>query len=374
MTTASILSDAQLEADLTRLARCEREATVALLVLLGEFDARRLYAAAGFPSMFRYCLEVLRLAEDATYNRIQSARAARRFPLLLERLASGDLTLTTARQLGPRLTEQNQAELFAAAARRTKEQVEAMLAARFPAPDVAPRVRKLAEPRSAGSAGNDGSAGVTVPTTVNAPPRPESNANPSGVVCADAAQAPPANRAVVRHLAPERYEIRFTARAETRELLRLSQDLLGDGVSSSDLDEVFRRSLKLLVKELARRRFAATEAPRGSRGQADGSRHIPAAVKRIVWVRDRGQCAFVATSGRPCESRRNLEFHHVDPYAVGGKATSENVQLRCPAHNRPEAQLFYGPMREYAAGGPAGTRSGTSSGVGGGAAMSGPGG
>jgi hypothetical protein len=30
---------------------------------------------------------------------------------------------------------------------------------------------------------------------------------------------------------------------------------------------------------------------------------------------------------------------------VGGKATVDNIQLRCRAHNRYEADLFYGPMR-----------------------------
>ena len=37
-----------------------------------------------------------------------------------------------------------------------------------------------------------------------------------------------------------------------------------------------------------------------------------------------------------------LEFHHLEPYAVGGESTVENIQLRCRAHNRYEAQLFFG--------------------------------
>jgi hypothetical protein len=41
-----------------------------------------------------------------------------------------------------------------------------------------------------------------------------------------------------------------------------------------------------------------------------------------------------------------LEFHHVEPYAVGGQATPENIELRCRAHNWYEAQLFFGADRE----------------------------
>jgi hypothetical protein len=38
-----------------------------------------------------------------------------------------------------------------------------------------------------------------------------------------------------------------------------------------------------------------------------------------------------------------VEFHHVEPYAVGGRPTVDNIRLRCRAHNRYEAQLFFGP-------------------------------
>ena len=48
------------------------------------------------------------------------------------------------------------------------------------------------------------------------------------------------------------------------------------------------------------------------------------------------------TAGR-CSERGFLEFHHVLPYAAGGEATIENVELRCRAHNAHEAELFFGP-------------------------------
>jgi hypothetical protein len=49
----------------------------------------------------------------------------------------------------------------------------------------------------------------------------------------------------------------------------------------------------------------------------------------------------------------------VIPYAVGGKPTVDNIQLRCRAHNRYEATLFFGPGREYGGLGEAVTRSRT---------------
>jgi len=54
ITHASRLGNAELMAELNRLARCEREATAALIVHLAEFDARRLFEPAGYPSLFKY--------------------------------------------------------------------------------------------------------------------------------------------------------------------------------------------------------------------------------------------------------------------------------------------------------------------------------
>jgi hypothetical protein len=51
-------------------------------------------------------------------------------------------------------------------------------------------------------------------------------------------------------------------------------------------------------------------------------------VRRRVWRRDEGQCAFVGTQGR-CTEHGFLEFHHVVPYADGGDSVFENLELRC---------------------------------------------
>jgi 5-methylcytosine-specific restriction endonuclease McrA len=79
---------------------------------------------------------------------------------------------------------------------------------------------------------------------------------------------------------------------------------------------------------------------------AAGSRHVPAEVKRAVWLRDLGRCAFVGTDGRRCNERGFVEFHHVRPYAAGGEATVENIQLRCRRHNGYEARVFFAGSRD----------------------------
>jgi 5-methylcytosine-specific restriction endonuclease McrA len=82
---------------------------------------------------------------------------------------------------------------------------------------------------------------------------------------------------------------------------------------------------------------------RSIRPGADNSRNIPSEVQRGVGERDGDQCAFVSKDGRRCTERTFLEFHHIVPYALGGKATIENISLRCRRHNQYEAELVFGP-------------------------------
>jgi hypothetical protein len=353
ITHASHLGNAALTAELSRLAHCEREATAALIVHLAEFDARRLFEGAGYSSVFKYGMAVLHLSEDALYNRIRAARAARRYPVIIDRLESGALSPTTVRLLAPRLTRENHQELLAAASGKGKKAVEELLAHRFPEPDVPARVRKVPRRRvvpAAGVAPGTHAADICPPVVRCEPPA----AAAPVAACAEAPLAlilPAAARPVIRPLAPERYEIRFTASAEMREKLRVAQDLLGHAIPSGDVAEVFDRALTLLVADLTRKKFAATERPRGSRGQSNESRNIPAEVKRRVDARDQRRCGFVSPSGRRCDERRFLEFHHVIPYAAGGLPTVENIQLRCRAHNGYEADLFFGPGMRRTRGG-----------------------
>jgi hypothetical protein len=79
------LSDAALLAHVGTLAERERHVTAEVIASLAELDARRLYLGAGCSSLFTYCTEVLYLSEHAAYGRIEAARAARRFPLFLNR-------------------------------------------------------------------------------------------------------------------------------------------------------------------------------------------------------------------------------------------------------------------------------------------------
>src|SRR5258707_6299567 len=147
---ASSLSDQDLLARIGMLAGKEREATVELVAHLAVLDARpALFAAQGHGSLFTYCTVVLRLSEDATCNRIEAARACRDFPVILEALASGAMSLTSVRLLKRHLTPENHQAVLTRASGRNRREIEALVAELAPRPAVPSCVRKMARPSPA---------------------------------------------------------------------------------------------------------------------------------------------------------------------------------------------------------------------------------
>ena len=309
--------------------------------------------------------QVLRLSERGAYNRIEAARTARKFPIVLDLLEQGALNLATLRLVAPQLTPENHGVLLEAASYKSKREVEELLARLFPRADVAASVRKLpdARPSTSGRRVQDATPEApTVPVRVGADQSCGVAESMGSMKCSAAvegaaggdpcvAAVPPSPRPsprssqhpVVVPLSSDRYQIRFTASASTCEKLRRAQDLLRHAVPDGDPAEIFDRALTALLGELGRRKFGATGDPREGRRSTPGSRRVPAAVRRAVMARDRGQCAFVAEGGRKCGATAFVEFHHVIPYARGGQATMANIQLRCRAHNGYEAELDFGP-------------------------------
>ena len=98
------------------------------------------------------------------------------------------------------------------------------------------------------------------------------------------------------------------------------------------------------------RRSTASERPRRDPPACEASpknpeprtRSIPAALRRAVWRRDCGRCCYVDGRGHRCNATRNVEFHHKDPFARGGRHDEDNLELRCAAHNQYQADLDFG--------------------------------
>ena len=314
----ALLSDRELLDATTRSVDCERRSTAELLALLAELDARKLYLGEGYSSLFTYCTLALHLSEPAAYSRITAARAARRLPIILTLLAEGAVTLTTVSLLAAHLTDDNHEALLEAARHKSKRDVERLIACLYPQPDIPSSVRKM-------------------PVSDTPPLQPIDDA-PAAVV-ARVAPEPARQRPVIAPIASERYLLKVTLSRETHDKLERARAMLRHTIPSGDPAAVVDRALTALLEQLEKRRTAATMRPRSSARTTSRTRYVPAAVRRAVWARDEGRCAFVGSHGR-CRETGGLEFHHLVPFARGGPTTAANLSLRCRAHNGHEAELF----------------------------------
>ncbi|HZZ86309.1 MAG TPA: HNH endonuclease [Anaeromyxobacteraceae bacterium] len=200
-------------------------------------------------------------------------------------------------------------------------------------------------------------------------------------------------RPELRPLSEESYSLRLTLNAAFKGELDQLRQLLSHKVPSGDLAAVLREAVRCAIEKHGKRRgavapsrkptantaarpaaevtgtnAAGTDAissasgtgadanlanesapakPDHQRSKPRSRPAIPAAIRREVWARDGGRCAWRGEGGRRCDSRWQLEFDHVVPVALGGPTTAANLRLACRAHNSFHAEQVFG--REHMA-------------------------
>jgi hypothetical protein len=310
------------------------------------------------------------MSEGAAGRRVAAARVCRRFPEAFERVARGDLHLSALCAVSPHLDAGNASELFEACRRKSRRQIEELLAARFPRPDVREQIRRL--PARAHE-----TAGVDLETR---------------------------RQREIEALSADRFGVHFTADAELRELI--ARALASHRLPKGDLASLMKLVLETFVEHEEKRRFAVGSKPRAVRGDAKPagalatpldrasalpigaqstppggastlpagtssappggasalpalpprkvtlsarfrrtkkrSRYISAAVARSAYLRDRGQCSFVSADGRRCGARAFLQLDHITPWAALGTSVAENIRTLCRGHNQLHARNCFG--------------------------------
>jgi 5-methylcytosine-specific restriction endonuclease McrA len=278
---------------------------------------------------------VLRLSEHEAYGRITAARAARRYPQLLDLLADGALTLSSVGLLSPHLTGATVETLLNSARFKSTREVERLIAAAFPQADVPTTLRALPKPAS-------------VAATAQMSPLATAEAPPADTSVLAASRSKPrleiggTTRPVLAPIAARRYLLKVTLSEDTQDKLRRVRDLLRHSIPAGDVDQILDRALTELLSRVVRSKVAGAQRRGERRVMAVASgRRIPSAVRRSVWERDGGRCVFAGADG-VCGETAFLEFRHLVPFAAGGASVASNLELRCRAHNAYDAKAHFG--------------------------------
>lgn len=334
------LRDSELLLSTKDLVRREREITTEVLRHLAEIERRKLYAdlphAKGmglkYSSLFDYAVHELGYSESAAGRRIQAMRLVREFPEMEAKIESGALNLSNICQAQGFFRDLKRAEpervvskdekvaVFAKLEQKSSREGEKILLSLAPA-GVLPRERE-------------------------------------------------------RAVTPEHVEVRLILTQTQKDRLKQVRALMGSKGAGLSLSELIDEMAQLSLERLQEKRFGkrrvqlATEARRtehraapeerasttlnGKETHSDiktdarnslstpgagsatplppaapvrlGTRHISQAVKHRVWHQAGGKCT-------ACGSQHKLQFDHVQPVALGGESTTENIQLLCASCN-----------------------------------------
>ncbi len=344
----SSLDSRTLARRLGELAGHERKVQVEFLLHLEEFDRRRAWLELGHGSLWAFCLEVLHLREGSAGRRIGAMKVLRRFPRLADALRDGKLCLTTLALLGQVLTEENAEVLLARAAFRTAAEVDHLVASLRPRPAPREGLRQLPEPAGTGTA-------PLREEPPGAPPGPRSPSALDPPACAPAEplvlEAPRSRTAEMRAVSEGQWSLRVTVDRALKEDLEALSMLLGHKIPRSDLAAVLHEAIRCGLEKHGKRKGAVKPVRKVARKTTPvkNPTTVTVEVRRQVWERDQGRCAWTSPDGKRCNSRWQLEVDHVEPAARGGVATLESVRILCKAHNLLYAEQVYGRehMRKY---------------------------
>jgi hypothetical protein len=210
------------------LARSERHDLAKFLIHLSEIDRRSLHVVNAYSGLYKY-LRDLGYSEWESRARAVAAAQAERFPRIYSMIRTGRLNLTSLAVVGPYLTSENYRSLLAKASRRTRRELEALVAELQPQPGRRDSVRVI----SVGPA-----AEPAVP-----PPGPlfESDLFSAAVAVAVPSSAPP----VVKRL---RYS--FDADETLDELLTRARDILRHKYPYGEMEHILRDALDALLERV----------------------------------------------------------------------------------------------------------------------------
>jgi hypothetical protein len=293
------LSDRELLAKTRALVGRSNQVFAALLAHLAEVDARGLHRTRACASLYTYCIYELRFSEDAAARRAGATKLVKRFPLLLEAIAHGELHLTGLLMLGPHLTPENIVEVVGRAKFRTKKELARLIRELHPLPLVPDLVEPLrAEPRPLRKPTSVEYAASLAPAVRELPPgeRPkdwandaneisspsESSVNDGGfesdVVAVSAqsvlpapARAEPPRAELPAIAGPQQYQVQFSTTEEHVRLIERAKALLARGTPGKSLGELHLEAMRLLVASLEKQKLAVMEQPR--RPSSKPSRH-----------------------------------------------------------------------------------------------------
>ena len=297
------------------MARFLKEEGVLLTDLI-EVDRHGVFEKLGYPSLFQYTTQRLKLSESIAYAFIGVARKSRQVPKLKEAVTEGKISVSQAKRIVS-VVEPSNAEMWIEnAATHRQRDLERLVAKELPAPMPVSRVRPVG--------GDYSEMTLTIPETL----RKKIQRLQEVRSCSLLEAITFAVTDTLKRHDPVKKAQRQIAKALAKEGRR---NVSMGSVSNAERNVGNDRAGKLGSRQLSSRTVQGEQSNGVAR---PGRQHTPAAEVHKVMHRDQGQCTQFYTDGTRCTNRYWTHLHHKIPVHQGGPNTADNLTTLCAQHHR----------------------------------------
>ncbi len=299
------LTDQELLCSIQNAYRTEREAENNMLRHLEEVGRRRLFSSLKFTSLFDYAVRGLGYSGDEAQRRISAMRMTREIPEIEEKLENGSISLT---HIG--------------IAQRLFNHEEKVHQRTFTPEEKLEIIEKIEN------------------TSTRDAQKITQSYLSSPIRAADQ----------VRSIGGDLVRISFDAPEELEKQIAALKGLLAHSHPNISTADLFTLLCELgqkawnpaLQKSRSNRKASAHDALGPAKQETQlgtdalsQRQKISVHLKRQIWSRDQGKCT-------KCESTYALEIDHIQPIAVGGDNSPENLRLLCRSCNQRSAIKTFG--------------------------------
>jgi len=272
------------------LSKNYRKLEAELLDILLRMEKTKAFKVLGYPSLFQYATQVLKLSEASSYNFITVARKSMQVPELKKQISSGNLSVSQARRVAPVLNKTNQSTWIKKAISLPQKKLEKLVAAENP---------KLAVPEKA------------------------------------------------KYVAKERLSLNIGISERAYQKLKRLQDLVSQNQKKfCNLEETLDELMGFYEKhkdpvEKAKRTVSKPRKCSAPQNLPQVRRNLSNSIKHQVNLRDGRKCHYKDKLGNTCDGSRFLDLHHVKPLSKGGTDEPSNLLTVCKFHH----QVLHGRYR-----------------------------
>lgn len=321
-----------------KLVAEDHRISLLLVEALRECERRMLFAEMGFSSLWEFAVRYLGLSEGSAQLRISAMRLARDIPHTMDRLQSGELSLSNASQLysffqaekkeGKPYSPKAKQEIIQEMIGLSKKECERKLLARCPESLPKEKERAVSETKTELKL-------ILDVSTMEKLQRLKDH---------------------LAHSYPQASHGEIIEYLINETLDRLEKKKRGAKPDQSSLNSLHPEIAP--VPEIVPV-FESVPVPEGESvtHPLSPARHptprtyIPVSDRRWVWNRAGGQCEYVSPDGIRCRGTYGLQFDHRTPLALGGKSDRSQLRVLCRNHNIQEGvhQMSHDLMGKYVA-------------------------